>query len=115
LFRSGLKLEHGLFVELASVLPGAAFGEAPLPSVQTEQLAAEGITLCWQDGLQLNCRGRGLRVLQLSSYPDLRELRRIVDEQAEVSTEKLLIMVQPGAASADQMHDLITFITLLNG
>lgn len=115
LFQSGLRLEHGLFEVLASALPGAAFGTSPLPLVQAEKLAAEGITLCWQDGEQLNCRGTGLRVLQLSRYPELRHLRQIIEEQAADGTEKLLIMVKPGAVSSAQMHDLLTFISLLNG
>jgi len=115
LFQSGLRLEHGLFEALASALPGAAFGASPLPLVQAEQLAAEGITLCWEDGEQLNCRGTGLRVLQLASYPDLRQLRQIIEEQAADGTEKLLIMIKPGAVTTAQMHDLLTLITLFNG
>jgi hypothetical protein len=115
LFRTGLKLEYGLFQALAAKLPGAAYGKSPLPTVQAEQLAAEGITLCWQDGEQLNCRGNGLRVLQITSYPDLRTLRQTVEEQAAEGVGRLLLLLKPRAATPAQMHDLLTFITLLSG
>lgn len=115
LFHSGLRLEHGLLKALSAVLPGAAFGEAPVPAVRAEQLAAEGLTLCWQDGEQLNCRGNGLRVLQISSAPDLRSLRQTIEDQASAGAGRLLLLLKPGAVTSAQMHDLLTFIALLNG
>jgi hypothetical protein len=115
LFRDGLKLEHDLLNRLVTVLPGAAYGEAPVPMVQTEQLAAEGITLCWQDGYTLNCRGNGLRVMQITVPPDLRLLRQSIEEQAAAGAERMLLLLKPEAASAASMRDLHTFISLLNG
>jgi len=115
LFRSGLKLEHGLFKDLVEQLPGGAYGEAPLPIVQAEQLAAEGITLCWQDGVELNCRGNGLRVVQLSSMPELKNLRQLADTQASSGASSLVLLVLPGAVTSSQMFDLLTLTYLLNG
>ncbi len=115
LFRSGLKLEHDLLKRLTAALPGAAYGESPVPTVQTERLASEGITLCWQDEYALNCRGTGLRVLQISQSPDLRRLRQSIDEQAAAGTERLLLLLKPEAATFALMRDLYTLSTLLNG
>jgi len=115
LFRSGLKLEHRLFNILATQRPGGTYGEAPLPAVQTEQLAAEGITLCWQDGVQLNCRGNGLRILQLTTMPELRDLRQLADAQQTAGANRLLLLLKPGAVTPAQMHDLLTLTNLING
>lgn len=115
LFRSGLKLEQRLFSELAARLAGGAYGDTPLPAVQAEQLASEGITLCWQDGGELNCRGNGLRVMQLTAMPDMRALRQLIDEQAAAGAHRLLLLLQPTALTSAQMHDLLTFVTLVNG
>ena len=115
LFQGGLKLEYGLLKQLAAALPGAAYGEAPVPAVQTEHLAAEGLTLCWQDGYTLNCRGGGVRVLQITTPPDLRRLRRSVDEQAAAGASRLLLLLKPEAASAALMRDLHTFTLLIKG
>jgi len=115
LFRSGLKLEQKLFQALATSLPGGAFGESPLPSVQAEQLAAEGITLCWQDGGNLNCRGSGLRVMSLMTKPEPRALRRLAEEQAAAGASRLMLLLLPGAVTSAEMHDLLTLVSLLNG
>lgn len=115
LFHSGVRLEHGLLLALTALLPGAVFGEAPVPAVRAEQLASAGLTLCWQDGDELNCRGRRLRVLQINHPPDLKSLRRIVDEQAAAGTERLLLLLSAEALTPTLMPELSTFITLLNG
>lgn len=114
LFRSGLKLDYGLLRRLTAILPGAVYGDSPVPSVQTEQLAAEGITLCWQDGDNLNCRGNGLRVLQIGQSPDLRSLRLRIEEEAAAGTERLLLILQPQVTTFVLMRDLYTLSALLN-
>jgi hypothetical protein len=115
LFHGTFRPERGLLKALTAVLPGAAYGEAPLPARQAEQLAAEGITLCWQDGDELNCRGSGLRVLQITARPDLRTLRRIVEEQAAAGAKRLLLLLKPVVESPALMRELHTFTTLING
>jgi hypothetical protein len=115
LLHAGASLEHALVAELSRALPGAAYGEAPLATVQAEQLAAEGVTLCWQDGDQLNCRGHRLRVMQISRPPALRALRRLIDAQNEAGTERLLLLLKPEALTPSVMQELQTLIALLNG
>lgn len=113
-FRSGLMLEHGLFEALSARLPGAAYGERPVSTVQAEQLAALGITLCWQEEVKLNCRGKRLRVLQISQQPDLRALRKMVDEQYAAGVEQLLFLVEPDLEAQRVLRELQTFINLFN-
>ena len=113
-FKSGLMLEHGLFEALSGCLPGAAYGQHPVSAVQAEQLAAQGITLCWQDEAVLNCRGRGLRVLQISQRPDMRALRRTIEEQHAAGVERLLLLIEPNPQTLSAIRDLQTFTTLLS-
>ncbi len=115
LFQSGLMLEHELFETLSSCLPGAAYGDRPVSTVQAEQLAAQGITLCWQENLKLNCRGRRLRVLQINQSPDLRVLRSMVDEQWTAGVEQLLFLVKPDLQAFPTFRELQTFVELFNG
>jgi hypothetical protein len=115
LFHSGLRLEHGLLEALAAALPGAVYGDAPVPAMQAERLAAAGITLCWQDGDELNCRGTGLRVLQICRPPELRALRRTIEAQTSAGAERMLLLLKPEAATPSLIRDLYTFTTLLNG
>ena len=115
LFQSGLILETELFETLSSNLPGAAYGEHPVSTVQAEQLAAQGITLCWQQELALNCRGRGLRVLKISQRPELRVLRRTVEEQCAAGVGHLLLLIEPNPQTMPVLRDLQTFASLLNG
>lgn len=114
LFRSGVKLDHDLLRRLTANFPGAAYGDSPVPTVQTEQLAAEGITLCWQDGDNLNCRGKGLRVFQPGQSSDLRHLRRRIKEEAAAGTERLLLLLRPQLTTFALMRDLYTLSALLN-
>jgi hypothetical protein len=115
LFQAGAPLEREMFAALARSLPGACFGQRPVGSDQAEQLAAQGITLCWQDELALNCRGRGLRVLQIHQRPDLRSLRRTVEEQCAAGVEFLLLLVEPDPQTLLHMRELQTFTSLFNG
>lgn len=115
LFQAGLILEHGVFEALSRCLPGAAYGQRPVPTLQAEQLAAQGITLCWQEGISLNCRGKGLRVLQIRQRPDLRALRRTVEEQLGAGVEHLLLLVEPNPLTLPALRELQTFTTLFNG
>lgn len=115
LFQAGLSLEHELFEALSRRLPGAAYGQRPVPALQSEQLAAQGVTLCWQEEAVLNCRGKGLRVLQIRERPDLRALRRIIDEQSAAGVEHLLLLVEPNPVTIPALRELLTFTSLLNG
>lgn len=115
LFQAGLNLEHELFEALSRCLPGAAYGQRPVSVLQAEQLAAQGITLCWQEGMELNCRGKGLRVLQIRAQPDMRTLRRIVEEQSAAGVEHLLLLVEPNPMTIPLMRELQTFTDLING
>jgi hypothetical protein len=115
LIPSGLILEHDLIDALSRSLPGAGYGQRPVGSDQAEQLAAQGITLCWQDELALNCRGRGLRVLQIHQAPDLRALRRTVEEQCTAGVEHLLLLVEPNPQTVPALRTLQTFTRLFNG
>jgi hypothetical protein len=115
LFQAGLPLERALFDALSDALPGAVFGEHPVSMVQAEQLAAQGITLCWQEGLKLNCRGKRLRVLQIHQRPDLRALKQTVEEQCAAGVELLLLVVPPNSQIPPPMRELQTFVNLFNG
>lgn len=115
LFQSGLILERELFEVLSNCLPGAGYGRRPVPALQAELLASQGVTLCWQEEVALNCRGTGLRVLEISQRPDLRALRRTVDEQYAAGVEQLLLLLQPNAQTLPALQELHTFTTLLNG
>lgn len=115
LFQSGLQLEHELVEALSNCLPGACYGPRPVGADQAEWLAAQGVTLCWQDEMVLNCRGRGLRVLQIRERPDMRALRRSVEEQSGAGVEQLLLLVEPNPDTLPLLRDLQTFTTLLNG
>ena len=114
LFQSGVILEHDLLSALLRWLPGAAYGQRPVPMLQAEQLAAQGITLCWQEDLLLNCRGRRLRVLQITQRPDLRALRRTAEEQSSAGVEQLLFLVEPNPQTLPILRELQTFVELFN-
>ncbi len=114
-FQSGLVLEHGLWEALSECLPGAAYGQRPVSTLQAEVLAAQGITLCWQEGVKLNCRGKRLRILQIRQRPDLRTLRQTVEEQCAAGVEQLLILVEPEPQTLPHLRELQTFINLFNG
>lgn len=114
LIQSGIILEHEMFEALSDSLPGAVYGQRPVSTQQAEQLSAQGITLCWQDEMKLNCRGRWLRVLQISHPPDLRILRKTIEEQYIAGVELLLILVKPGPHVSQHMRELQTLINLLN-
>lgn len=115
MFQSGLILEHDLFAALSDCLPGAAYGQLPVSTLQAELLAAQGITLCWQEGIKLNCRGKRLRILQIRQRPDLRALRRTVEEQCAAGVEQMLILVEPDPHTLPSMRELRIFINLFNG
>lgn len=113
-FQAGLILEPAIFDALASCLPGAAYGERPVSVQQAEQLAAQGITLCWQEGMKLNCRGRRLRVLCIPQPPDLRQLHQAVEEQRAAGVEQLLLVVEPDPKAQSTLRQLQTFLNLVN-
>ncbi len=115
MFQSGLILEHELFEALSDCLPGAAYGQRPVSTLQAELLAAQGITLCWQEGVKLNCRGRRLRILQIRQRPDMRALRRTLEEQYAAGVDRLLIFVVPDPQTFPLLQELRTFIELYNG
>lgn len=115
LFHPGLMLEPVVFDALSKGLVGAAYGERPIPAQQAERLAAQGITLCWQEGMQLNCRGWRLRVMRIRQRPDLRLLRQTVEEQSAAGVEQLLLIVDPGPQTPAPLQELQTFIELVNG
>ncbi len=53
--------------------------------------------------------------MQIRERPDLRALRRIIDEQSAAGVEHLLLLVEPNPMTIPALRELLTFTSLLNG